>query len=232
MAISNISLATLRDDLKARIDEIAPDRFSPGELNRWLNVGQMETFIRIKDWWEVWYLILYSGTVNVADNGNDNVDLSGGNYMSTDIYKVQEFAYCRFSIWAACSISSDNTTVPIVTYQNLLEYKNSTLHGTADPKVSLQGSTLYGSEDFATDDAFQLLYVRKPVDMTSSLAMDLPDFCQDLVVMFAYQQCLRKLLHPTEDIGANISARLNELRQVFMNDMQIDKMQNEPTPKV
>ncbi len=84
MSIGTITLNVLRSDLRARINEISPNNFSNAELNRWLNVGQQETAIRLKDLNEIWYLARKNITINSADNGNDYIDLSGANYFTTD----------------------------------------------------------------------------------------------------------------------------------------------------
>lgn len=226
MAHSNITLATLRDDLRARIDEIAPQKFSQGELNRWLNVGQYEAFIRIIDMYENWYQNSKTLTINVADDDNDNIALSGSNYFDTDWPKVHQLKYVKATTYAGCGISSA-TSVPIVSFETLTDYEASTLHTVSHPKCAQVGDYLYFTTNLEEDDIFIVTYTRKPVNMTSALNFDLPHFCQDLVIMFAYQQCIRKLMKPSESIDRAISQRVNEIRQMVTSDVQLDRMQKE-----
>lgn len=225
MSIGSTSLYTLRSDLRFRLNEISEKQFDDSELNRWLNLGQYEVYNRIRDWNEVWYLASKTITINSADNGNDYIDLSGSNYFSTDWAKVDEIhtvvanTYYQFS-----DVVSTNSRYPVkIIPLSMLFIKRNSEAFDYTPYCSRSGSSMYFSKALATNDAFWMFYYRKPVDMTSSLNLDVPDWTQDLVIMFAYKLCLLKNNKDTSDVDKQINSRLEYIRNVFASDNKIDE---------
>jgi len=228
MAIGTVTLDVLRSDLRARIYEIAPKKFSDKELERWLNVAQQELTIHIKDFSEEWYLASKTININVADVGNAKIDLSGTNYFSTDWAKVNELHFILARIYSYFSITSGSKKpVHIVPISKLEVEGQNFLYGRNKPLCSRVGTNLYFSQALSTDDSFDVFYYRKPVDMDTSNNLDIPDSMQDLVVMFAYNQCLRKLGLNTDKSNKDINMRLNEIRKAHGFDVQVDNRQDE-----
>jgi len=217
--IGNVSLLTLLSDLRARVNEIAPKVFDDKELIRWLNVGQQETMIRIKDFNEAWYLTPKTITIVSGDAGTDNIDLSDTDYFNTDWAKVNELHYIK----AVTYIYGNTGGIPIFPIDHIYDFSQSTLH-TDYSKCAQVGSSIYFTNTLSANDIFIVFYYRKPVDMSEPTdKLDVPDWTQDLVVMFAYNQCLRKIGRDTSQNDNAISTRLNEIKNVFGVDMQMDK---------
>jgi len=208
MALGTVTLATLRADLRSRLGELTPVQLSDEELNRWLNVGQKDVAVRLYDISDTWYLSSESGT------------FTSGSYTltATDVHKVK-----------AVMKTSDRKLLPIVPVSELGGYSASSFWGTSTEVVAQVGKSLVSSNSLSTT-GITIYYHRTPADMsTDSSPMDVPDEFQDLVILFAQARAYQKLgmLDKELSVRRSVSERLNEIRNTYVSEFQIDAIQRQ-----
>jgi hypothetical protein len=220
MSIGNVSLATLREDLRERISAVAANNLSDDFIDRWLNVGQMCTYINIRDYIKELYTTYKTITINVADNGNSEIDLSSSNYFYTDWNNFEEEKHVIGNIWV--NVITKQSDIDTVDIKELLERTNSTMHSTDNPAIAIVGNYIFFSESIATGDSFTVFYYRKPINMTSVLNLDVPDWAQNLVILYAAQQCFSVLGKDQEKISKDIQLEIDRVREMFNSNVKLN----------
>ena len=86
MALNETTLRTIRSDLAARLDDIAPNKFSEQELNYWLNLSQQDVARRLSSIANLWYGTSESISLTATNNSITTVSLTG-NYAATKVMK-------------------------------------------------------------------------------------------------------------------------------------------------
>ena len=214
MALSSVTLAQLRSDLRLRLNEITEDNFSDEELNRWLNLAQYEVAIKLNGISAVWYGTFHV-YLNVSIETTDNI------FYSADISNL-----AMQKLVAIHSINTDNgeyNTVPIKTMQELLGYRANNYWSSTKPVCAIWGQKLYFNNNptASSDWEVSVYYYAKPTEMASDGAnMDVPTEFQDLVILVALQIAMRKLRIITglESIEADIALKFNEIKQSVLED--------------
>jgi len=91
--------------------------------------------------------------------------------------------------------------------------------------VSHFGTVLdvYEGDDAPTVGTLKLYYYRKPVEMTSSLNMDVPAEFQDMVITFAEKKAMQRLGLPTGPKEEELALKWRDIQQAFGNEYQLEK---------
>lgn len=172
------TLAELRTDLRARLDEATPTFWDDVDLDRWLNEGVREVARR---------------TEALLTNENINIVVGAADYiLPDDVIRVYRVEY-----------RPDTTRVHPLEYRELHSLDNvwGVYRGQqAEPRFfTLWGvtptltMTVYPTPDRSVTNGFKLFYYRMPAAMTTGTStVDLPEGWQELPVLYAEYVALRK----------------------------------------
>ncbi len=233
--LSSITRATLRDDLRARLNEVAPDKFTDPELNQWINIAQFDVFVRLVPFIGRWYGE-QSASISLTESMAGSVtahDLSSQNPgKPADIYRLD-------AVIGDTQADIEDKVIPIV--ETLGEVYAVKGNSNYDYACCFWGEKLYtyfSSSLSLSQGVLHMYYLRKPDELTSdSDTMDLPDEYADLVIMTALSKALGKLrlMAPKEDIDRDISERIRDIERSFGVEtqmMQIEEQSGIQTPRV
>jgi hypothetical protein len=203
MALSSVTLATLRDDLRARLPMANRSEILDPELDRFLNLGQYDTAIKLSGINNIWY-----GDKQTVTISSGEIDISS--YSIMRIIKL---------------IDADNGVVPFFDEKDFEEIKKNSAYD-ATRGVSHFGTVLdvYAGTDAPTVGTLTLYYYRKPVAMTSNLTMDVPDEFQDMVVSFAEKKAMQRLGLPTGPKEEELMLKWRDIQQAYSNEYQAEKV--------
>ncbi len=234
MAISDITRATLRNDLRSRLSEIAPDKFVDAELNRWLNSAQFELFVKLVPYIGRWYGEI-SSEMDVSSDTVGQITvrnlLSFSTGAATDIFRLE-------MVWWITIGTLDNAIIPIMNIADLHSLAGNDNYNYA---CCLWGEVLYIywiSTSTLTNRFAYMYYLRKPDEMTSdSATMDIPSEYANLLILTALSKALGKLriMQPKQDIDKDIQSTMREIEKTFSTETQLMAMEKSPgkqTPRV
>jgi hypothetical protein len=202
MALTSITLATLRNDLRARLPEANRSEILDSELDRFLNLGQYDVAMKLSGINSIWY-----GTKATVTISSGTIDIS-----SLSIMRIIKL------------VDADNGLVPFYDEKYFTE-----LGGICDydetRAVSHFGTELdvFAGSSAPTVGVLTLYYFRNPIAMTSSLAMDVPIEFQDMVVSFAEKKALQRLGMPTDGKEQEIMIKWNDLQKAFGNELTSER---------
>ena len=201
MALTTISLETLRNDLRARLPEENRDAILDSELNRFLNLGQFDVATKLSGINNIWY-----GTKVTVTISANAIDLS-----SLSIMRIIKL------------VDADNGVVPFFGEEYFEEIqKNSAYDATRG--VSHFGDSLdvYAGTDAPAVGTLTLYYYRKPIDMTDVLNMDVPSEFQDMVVTFAEKKALQRLGIPTSPKEEELQVKWRDIQIAYGNEFRAE----------
>ncbi len=202
MALSSVTLETLRNDLRARLPAENRDQILDSELNRFLNLGQFDVAVKISGINSIWY-----GTKSTVTISSSEIDLS-----SLDIMRIIKLV--------------DQTNGPVPFYdERYFDELGKNFAYDSIRAVSHFGTVLdvYEGASAPTVGTLKLYYYRRPVDMTSSLTMDVPDEFQDMVVTFAEKKALQRLGQSITAKEEEIALKWRDLQQATGNEYRLEK---------
>ena len=218
MALNETSLRTIRSDLAARLDDIAPNNFSEEELNYWLNLSQQDVARRLSSIANLWYGTSESISLTATNNSITTVSLTG-NYAATKVMKFVKL------------ILANGTNVPFIEDFRIHTLLSNTAYD-GSYFVNWFGENLYlfvGSSATAlSGNSATLFFIRKPTDMsTDASTVDVPLEYQDLVVLSALSKAATKLnMQGIKQIAEqDLNNKLNEVRNVYALDTQVKQVE-------
>lgn len=228
MALSTKTLKQLRSDLRSRIGKLTQDEISDSELNYWLNLGQYDIASRLSVISDQWYGAS-EGTIDVSAIVHGTVDTIT---LGTDT------AIAASGIMKLVAVIGDGGGVAgkVIPWKSLEELHNmatSSMYDT-DYGVAHFGEDLYlffGASFTMTSASIGIYYMRKPTEMASdSSTVDVPTEFADLVVLSALARALGKLNMTSnkQEVDADISAKLNDIRGLYANEVQQLQFENMP----
>jgi len=202
MALSSVTLATLRNDLRARLPEANRTEILDNELDRFLNLGQYDTALKLSGINNIWY-----GDKQTVTISSGEIDISS--YSIMRIIKL---------------IDGTNGVVPFFGEKDFEEIKKNSAYDSVRA-VSHFGQVLdvYAGPDAPTVGTLKLYYYRKPVSMSSSLNMDVPDEFQDMVVSFAEKKAMQRLGMPIGPKEEELALKWRDIQQAYGNEYQAER---------
>jgi len=202
MTLSTVTLEQLRNDLRSRLPKENRGEILESELNRFLNLGQYDTAIKLSGINSIWF-----GTKAPVTIGLGVIDLS-----SLSIQRIIKL------------LDADNGQVPFYDEKYFDEL------GVNSAYDAVRAVTHFGDEldvfagtDAADAGVLTLYYYRKPVEMDVSTAMDIPVEFQDMVVTFAEKISLQRLGLPTTSKEQEIAVKWQALQQAYGNEFQLEQ---------
>lgn len=201
MALSTVTLEELRNDLRARLPEENRSVILDSELNRFLNLGQYDTAMKLSGVNSIWY-----GSKDTVTISSREIDLS-----SLSIMRIIKL------------VDGTNGVVPFYD-ERYFEELSKNFEYDKVRAVSHFGTVLdvYAGASAPTVGTLTLYYYRKPVEMTSSLAMDVPAEFQDMVVAFAEKKALQRLgINPAQK-EEELELKWRAIQQSFGNEYKLE----------
>jgi len=202
MALSTITLATLRNDLRSRLPEANRDEILDSELDRFLNLGQFDVATKLSGINNIWY-----GTKATVIISSSAIDLS-----SLSIMRIIKL------------VDAGNGVVPFFGEESFEEIKKNYAYD-ATRGVSHFGEELdvYAGASAPTAGVLTLYYYRKPIDMSSTLAMDVPSEFQDMVVSFAEKKALQRLGVPSAQKEEELQLKWRDIQVSYGNEYKLEQ---------
>ena len=199
MALSTITLEVLRNDLRARLPKANRSDILDSELDRFLNLGQFDVATKLSGINNIWY-----GTKATVTISSSAIDIS-----SLSIMRIIKL------------VDADNGVVPFFGEEAFEEIQKNCAYD-ASRGVSHFGDSLdvYAGTDAPSVGVLTLYYYRKPIDMTSSLTMDVPSEFQDMVVTFAERKALQRLGLPTANKEEEIQLKWRDIQVSHGNEFR------------
>ena len=90
MALSDITRLQARSDVLSRLDMMGSNALDPAEINRWLDMGQFDFFVKMGALVSKWYGASQPVSVTASANAVTVVALTG-NYAATKISQITKF---------------------------------------------------------------------------------------------------------------------------------------------
>ena len=202
MALSTITLATLRNDLRSRLPKANRDDILDAELNRFLNLGQFDVATKLSGINNIWY-----GT-------KDTVTIAAG------VIDISSFSIMRI----IKLIDATNGVIPFFDESGFEEIKkNFAYDGTRGVSHFGEELDVYAGSEAPTVGTLTLYYYRKPIDMSSSLAMDVPSEFQDMVISFAEKKALQRLGVPSAQKEEELQLMWKDIQIAYGNEYKLEK---------
>jgi|TARA_Y100000310_G_scaffold315261_1_gene365590 hypothetical protein len=219
MALSDITLKTLRSDLQSRLNEIAPDKFSKEELNHWVNMSQFDVAMRLSAISNIWYGD--KQTIDLSSAAADAVtEISlPANATGADIMKIIKIVD-----------GTSGAIVPFVEDNKIHSLKSNSNYDSAH-YCNWFGEKVYvfrGTSGSGLSATSEIYVIRKPDEMTSdSGTMDVPTEYYDLVVLSAMAKATSKLnmIGVKQQLDADVAQKFNEIRALYAQEVQVSALE-------
>jgi len=202
MPLSAVTLETLMHDLRSRLPIANRQELLETELERFLNLGQYDTAVKLSGINTIWY-----GTKQTVTISSDTIDLSS--YSIMRIIKL---------------VDQTNGLVPFFDEKYFDELSKNVAYD------STRAVTHFGTEldvfegvSAPTVGTLKLYYYRNPVEMTSSLAMDIPIEFQDMIVSFAEKKALQRLGISTEMKEQELVIKWRAIQEAYGNEFALEQ---------
>jgi hypothetical protein len=164
MALSDVSRRAARSDLRARLAQYTQVDLNDGELNKWLDLGQFDVFLRLSQISNIWYGTRksISLTVTPGTTGAVTAHTLTGTYAPDKIHKLTKL------------ILASGELVPFVEDDviNSLPYSSTYDYSYA---VNWYGEDLYvfagRSATALASNAASLYFIRKPDEMQADTSV-------------------------------------------------------------
>jgi len=205
MALGTVTRKELREDLRARLRDVAPEKvFLDSELNRWLEVAQGKVARVLRQVRPE----LYRDT----DSGSDTTENTYFTVASSVAAKIESLSL---------SIDAGTTwqNVPLIDSSDFAAKYSNSLY-TEYFGVVTGSETVKFNKALANPTSYFVMFLRKPVEMsTDGTALDVPDEYQELVIQYAMRICPKIPRDPNLD--ASVEGQLNSLFREEMETVQI-----------
>jgi len=231
MALSNITRKKARSDLRSRLNEYTDEKFSNGELNHWINMGQYDVFNRLGVLTDIWF-----GTsktdVDISSQalGDVNEFALPTGALATDVAKITTIIGQDIS-------AIDGRVIPQYPLRNLWGFPHNS-NWEEQFAFSHYGENLYffwGSSSkissTGVSGTVDIYYIRKPVELsTDTDTVDIPTEFVDLVIMYALSRALGKLglTQIKQEVDQDISERFNEINKMYANEIALRQAEAAP----
>jgi len=200
-ANNSVQLQEARADLRIRLDEIAEREFRDEELDRWINLGQYDTWLQLKQITSIWY------------GKNAQVAIAG--YTGTLPADCGDIKKCVY----------EGTLLPMIDYKDLEGYRYSSIYGSRD-FVAQRGQQIITTASGLIATGLYVYYYAKPAELTSDTDyLNVPEEFHDIVIMFAQTKAMQKLglAEQKQATEKDIGNRLDAIRSAYMNEMQMEE---------
>lgn len=236
-ALSTTTLKQARSDLQARVNEVAPDKFSPEELNFWIDKAQSEVFVRLSAISDIWYGIFISMTTPVAAVGGvTKIDLTTTDAKPSDIAKIKQV------VLTLINSVTKQTYVPFVEFSVLYSLPLNSNYDKAY-RVSWFGEDLFlfvgtSATALVSTDTLDLFFIRKPIAISADAdTVDVPSEFYELLILAALSKAVGKLrlMDVKAGIDQDVSRMFADIRAMYGQEIQQMAIESAPgtqTPRL
>jgi hypothetical protein len=195
-----------RADLRIRLNELSEREFSDDELNHWLNLGQYDAWMQLKQITSIWY----GKTGNVTLIASPGIGDGGVGPLPGDCGEIKK-------------VLISGVFIPVIDVKDFEGFQGNNLYSSVD-FCAQRGQELIVTQ--TASGTAVVYYIAQPAELAADgTYIQVPLEHNDLVIMFAQTKAMQKLglTEQRQATEKDIGNRLEAIRGAYMNEMQLEE---------